>query len=116
MRRDSWYVLGKKMAMSRSWDTGVMPRAPALAIGRTRGPWPDESKTEIDEMRSGAVLERGVPEPLATVGNGRDELFDGDGDGSTSLSYAGWSEKSRAEPDEVLSPYSSSTRPKNPST
>jgi hypothetical protein len=89
MRRDSWYVLGKKMAMSRSWDMGVMPRAPALAIGRTRGPWPEESSTEIDEIRSGAVLERGVPEPLATVGKGRDELFEGVGDRSASLSCDG---------------------------
>jgi hypothetical protein len=84
-------VLGKKMAMSRSWELEVIPRAPALANGRTRGPCPEESSTDIDEMRNGFVLERGVPDPLATVGNGRAPRADGETKGSASLSNDGWS-------------------------
>jgi hypothetical protein len=56
-------------------------------MGRTLDPWPEESSTEIDEIRSGAELAvRGAPVELTVVGNWREVLAGAGGDQAGSSS------------------------------
>ena len=79
-------------------------------MGRTRDVWPEESSTEIDELRGLETGRSGAA--LDDVGNWRALGVAYSVSGSTPFD----SEKGRAgaDPVEPYSPYSSSMRPRNP--
>src|SRR5665213_1534480 len=104
---------GANIATSRSGENDETPRGAALAIGRTRGAWPEESSTEIDEGR-GVEIGRSGAEFDDDVGNCR-ALEDGAlHSGSTSAIEESVKGRAGADPVEPYSPYSSSMRPRNP--